>query len=123
MVTGETVIVLGYPTGFDALLAKTGQTLARTIVERAGDDPLRLANGLASRRLISPLVTMGHVGDVVGQNIVYDAATTYGGSGGPVLDADGQVIAVDYAALESFSGAQFGIPIRLVRKLLEESGP
>ncbi len=120
IVTGETVVVLGYPTGFDALLAKTGEPLARTIVEGAGHDLLRLANGLASRRLISPLVTMGHVGDVVGQNIVYDAATTHGGSGGPVLDADGQVIAVNYAMLESFSGAQFGIPIRFVRTLLDK---
>ena len=120
IVTGETVAVLGYPTGFDALLAKTGEAVARTLVEHAGRDVLRLANGLATRRLITPLVTMGHVGDVVGQNIVYDAATTHGGSGGPVLDADGQVIAINYARLESFSGAQFGIPIRFVRTLLGE---
>lgn len=59
--------------------------------------------------------------DVVGQNIVYDAPTTYGGSGGAVPDAEGQVIAINYAGLESFSGAQFGIRIRFVRTLLEES--
>ncbi|MBI3264304.1 MAG: trypsin-like peptidase domain-containing protein [Acidobacteria bacterium] len=123
VVTGESVIVLGYPTGFDGLLAKTGETLARQIFEQVGDDPPRLARTLATRRLISPFVTMGHVGDVPGESIVYDAATTHGGSGGPVLDAGGEVIAVNYAVLQGFSGAQFGIPIRFVHQLLNEPRP
>lgn len=43
---------------------------------------------------------------------------TYGSSGGPVLDASGDVIALNYALLDNFAGAKFGIPIRFVHELL-----
>lgn len=121
---GDLIVVLGYPTGFDALLAKADEPVAQQILNAAGEDWPALATALADRRLITPLVTMGHVGDVTGTNVVYDAATTHGSSGGPVLNANGDVIAVNYAGLESFAGARFGIPIRLVHRLLsQQPGP
>lgn len=115
---GDLIVVIGYPTGFDALLARVGETVATKIVERSGTDWPALAQALASQRLITPLVTVGHVGDV-GPNIVYDAATTHGSSGGPVLSIAGEVIALNYAGLEQFAGAGFGIPVRVVHQLLE----
>lgn len=115
---GDLIVVIGYPTGFDALLAKADEAVAHRIIERTGDSWPALARALASQKLITPLVTVGHVGDV-GPNIVYDAATTHGSSGGPVLSVTGEVIALNYAALEQFAGARFGIPIRLVHQLLE----
>jgi S1-C subfamily serine protease len=117
---GDPIVVVGYPTGLDALLAKLGEQTAQTLVATVdgGNDPAELADALARKHLISPLVTMGHVGDVVENNIVYDAATAHGSSGGPVLNAWGEVVAVNYAALEEFAGGAFGIPIRLVRQTL-----
>jgi len=115
---GDAIVVVGYPTGFEALLAKTDEAVARQIVDTAGEDWPALAHMLAEKRLITPLVTMGHVGDTAENKIVYDAATTYGSSGGPVLNLAGEVIALNYAGLEQFAGVRFGIPVGLVHRLL-----
>jgi serine protease Do len=50
--------------------------------------------------------------------ISYDASTTHGGSGGPVFGGSGEVIAVNFAILPDFSGANFGVPIRFARELV-----
>ncbi|MBI3491106.1 MAG: serine protease [Acidobacteria bacterium] len=116
------MIVVGYPTGVDVLLAKADVALAQQLVETTGENLPALADELARRRLISPLVTLGHVGDVQPTNIVYDAATTFGSSGGPVLNAGGDVIGVNYAGMTEFAGARFGVPIRFVHRLLTRRG-
>ncbi|MBI3402136.1 MAG: trypsin-like peptidase domain-containing protein [Acidobacteria bacterium] len=117
---GDPIVVVGYPTGLNALLAKLGEQGVQELAARVdgSTDPAELADALARKRLISPLVTMGHVGDVVENNIVYDAATAHGSSGGPVLNALGEVVALNYAALDGFAGGAFGIPVRFVRQAL-----
>jgi len=49
---------------------------------------------------------------------VYDAPTTQGGSGGPVFNKHGQVIAVEYAVLPRFGGNSFGVPIAYALELM-----
>ncbi len=44
------------------------------------------------------------------QFIVYDAETTFGGSGGPVLDLNGRVIAINAAIIPEFGGSNMGVP-------------
>lgn len=117
---GDQITVVAYPTGFDALLARIDSALAGQLVQDTGGEPSVLAGALATRNLISPLVTVGHVGDVGGRTIIYDAASTHGSSGGPVLNARGEVIALNHAALEDFTGARFGIPVTAVHRLLKQ---
>lgn len=117
---GDLIVVLSYPTGFDALLAKADPAVAREIDEASGEAWPAMATALATRGLITPLVTEGHVGDLAGNNLVYDAATAHGSSGGPVLNAKGEVIAVNDGGLEEFAGARFGIPVRFIHRLLNE---
>jgi S1-C subfamily serine protease len=74
---------------------------------------------LAKRQLIRPLVTQGHVGDILPDKIVYDAQTTSGGSGGPLLDDNGGVIGVTFAIVRGFGGSNFGVPIRFAAPLLK----
>ena len=50
--------------------------------------------------------------------VVYDADTTSGGSGGPVVNLDGEVIAVNMAILPEFGGSNLGVPIDKARELL-----
>jgi serine protease Do len=69
--------------------------------------------------LIRPIVTQGHVGDVVADKIVYDAQTTSGGSGGPLLNPRGAVIGVTFAVVNGFGGSNFGVPIRYAQPLLK----
>jgi S1-C subfamily serine protease len=68
--------------------------------------------------LIHPLITQGHIGDVLEDKIVFDAQTSRGGSGGPLLNRDGKVIGVTFAILSGFGGSNFGIPIRFSGSLL-----
>jgi S1-C subfamily serine protease len=121
-VAGSPVVVLGYPAGLEAILAKAETAAVNTIVDGSGMNPSRIADGLAAQRLIRPSATQGHIGDVTKTDIVFDAQTTHGGSGGPVLDRNGQVIAVEYAVLTTFGGSSFGVPVRYALELLTPKG-
>lgn len=118
-VSGEALISFGYATGIDAILARAGDDTVREIVKVSGGDPKLVLSELAKRKLIRPLVTQGHVGDVLADKIVYDAQTTSGGSGGPLLNQQGGVIGVTFAVVKGFGGSNFGVPIRFASPLLK----
>jgi DNA-binding response OmpR family regulator/S1-C subfamily serine protease len=117
-VSGEALISLGYATGIDAILARAGDETVKEIVKTSAGDPKLILEELAHRKLIRPLVTQGHVGDVLPDKIVYDAQTTSGGSGGPLLNQQGSVIGVTFAVVRGFGGSNFGVPIRFASPLL-----
>lgn len=117
---GESILVLGYPTGFDALLARADPNVSSDIMQRAGTDADRLAQDLAEHKLIRPLATQGHVGDLLPDRLLYDAQTTQGGSGGPVLNLHGEVIAINSMILRRFGGANIGVPVQFGIELLRE---
>ena len=118
-VSGEALISVGYATGLDAILARAGDDAVREIVKVTGGEPNLVLTELAKRKLIRPLVTQGHVGDVLPDKIVYDAQTTSGGSGGPLLNRQGGVIGVTFAIVKGFGGSNFGVPIRFATPLLK----
>jgi S1-C subfamily serine protease len=117
-VSGEPVVLIGYPTGVDAILARTSEDAVQSIAASTNGDPKSLMNELAHRNLIRPVNTQGHIGDVLADKIIYDAQTTSGGSGGPLFNAQGKVIAVNVAMLRGFEGSNFAIPVRYARPLL-----
>jgi S1-C subfamily serine protease len=91
---GDEVIAIGNPLGYD-------RSVTSGIVSAVG------------RSIQAPnLATIGHV-------IQTDAALNHGNSGGPLLNADGQVIGVNAQIAPSSSGANIGIgfaiPINTVR--------
>jgi serine protease Do len=118
-VTGEPIVLMGYATGLAAILARTDEQTAQNIMEHSGNDVSEVLAELARRNLIHPLITQGHIGDILPDKIVFDAQTTSGGSGGPLLNKDGKVIGVTYAILKGFGGSNFGIPIRYSEPLLK----
>ncbi len=117
-VTGTPIVVMGYATGLDAILARTDEDTAQEIVKKSGGEVSQILDELAHRNLIRPLITQGHIGDVLPDKIVFDAQTTSGGSGGPVFNQQGKVIGVTFAILKGFGGSNFGIPIRFSQPLL-----
>lgn len=117
-VPGEPIVLMGYATGLAAILARTDEDAAQQIVKQSGGDPSQILGELARRDLIHPLITQGHIGDVLPDKIVFDAQTTSGGSGGPLFNQRGKVIGVTYAVLQGFGGSNFGIPIRFSEPLL-----
>src|SRR5262249_39708588 len=110
---------LGYATGLSAILARAGDDTVDQILKVSGGDPKLVMDELAKRKLIRPLVTQGHIGDVLTDKIVYDAQTTSGGSGGPLMNKDGRVIGVTFAVVRGVGGAHFGDPVRYAEPLLK----
>jgi len=60
-----------------------------------------------------------HIGDVLKDKIVYGAATTVGGSGGPLFNRNGKVIGVNSAILKDFGGSNLAVPVRYADELLK----
>jgi len=110
---------MGYATGLAAILARADEETAQQILARSGTDVSKVLDELARRNLIRPLITQGHIGDILPDKIVFDAQTTSGGSGGPLFNRQGKVIGVTYAVLKGFGGSNFGIPIKFTEPLLE----
>jgi len=117
-VSGGPIVSMGYAAGLAAILARADDETAQQIASRSGSDVSQVLDELAKRNLIRPLITQGHIGDVLPDKIVFDAQTTSGGSGGPLFDGQGKVVGVTYAVLKGFGGSNFGIPIRFSRPLL-----
>ncbi len=118
-VSGQPLLSLGYATGISAILARAGEDAVSEIAKSTGGKPKEVVNELLRRKLIRPLVTQGHIGDVLPDKIVYDAQTTSGGSGGPLFNRDGEVIGVTFAVVRGFGGSNFGVPIRFAQPLLK----
>ncbi|MGO9590734.1 MAG: trypsin-like peptidase domain-containing protein [Candidatus Acidiferrales bacterium] len=115
---GDPVVLMGYATGLAAILARTDEKTAQQILTQSGGDVSQVLDALSQRNLIRPLITQGHIGDILPDKIVFDAQTTSGGSGGPLFNQNGKVIGVTYAILKGFGGSNFGIPIRFSEPLL-----
>ena len=116
-IEGEPVVLLGYPAGMNALFAKTDPDIAKGISKLPF---LEAAQELSNHHLIKPISTQGHISDVLNERIIYDALTTVGGSGGPLFNNKGKVIAINYGIFRGFSGANFGVPIKYAIELLED---
>ena len=116
-IEGEPVVLLGYPAGMNALYAKSDPEIAKEISKLPF---LKAAQELSSRHLIKPIATQGHISDVLNKRIIYDALTTSGGSGGPLFNNKGEVIAINYGIFRGFRGANFGVPIKYALELIED---
>ncbi len=117
-VSGGPVVLLGYPTALDAILARAGTETLQSIATASKGDPKQVMEELARRNLIRPTTTQGHIGAVLPDKIVYDAQTTSGGSGGPLFNNDGKVIGINFAMVREFGGSNFAIPVAYGQSLL-----
>jgi len=116
---GQLVTVIGYPMGIAGMVAKSPTGIYERLAYRHND--ISAASELAALSLIRPLATCGHLGDVVGDKLIYDAPTAHGGSGGPVFNAKGEVIGVNSAYMDGFSGGTLGVSVESLRPLLLEA--
>ena len=118
-VSGGPVVLLGYPTALDAILARAGAETLQSIATASQGDSKRVMEELARRHLIRPITTQGNIGDVLPDKIVYDAQTTSGGSGGPLFNDEGKVIGINFAMVREFGGSNFAIPVGYGKSLLK----
>ena len=119
-VQGEEVILLGYPTGLRSLLAQSGDQFVKQLQADNNLDFWDISRRLSEQGLIFPLASRGITAQVAYEAIVYDAETTMGGSGGPVLNLEGNVIAINAAILPEFGGSNLGVPVAKLVTLIAE---
>jgi S1-C subfamily serine protease len=116
---GEPISVLAYPMGVTGMVAKSPAAVYERLSSHQ-DDP-GTAGELAALSLIRPSATFGHIGDVSGDKLIYDAPTARGGSGGPVLNTRGEVVGINSAYLDGFSGGTLGIAASDLIPLVEKA--
>ena len=120
---GDQLRLIGYPTGVYNLLFRVGDSARHEIIDRVGQDSYKLLDELADRKLIQPLVTTGTVSDTTGIEVIHTAATTVGGSGGPLFDENQLVVAIQHASVgpptrgDPFR-TQRAVPIRFAWEIL-----
>lgn len=118
---GKSVVMMGYPSGPDRLLALLDDAESRGIQQRYGTPMAQLAY-LAETKRIQPLTTQGNITDLDVRRIVYDARTAEGGSGAPLFGPSGRVIGVNFAVFTENQASNFAVPIRFGLSLLERTG-
>ena len=116
---GELVAVVGYPMGVLGMMAKAPTTVYARLAFRRDDQGT--AGELAALSLIRPSATCGHLGDVVGDKLIYDAPTAHGASGGPVFNSHGEVIGVNAAYIDGFSGGTLGVSSQALKPLIAQA--
>jgi S1-C subfamily serine protease len=116
---GQLVTVIGYPMGIAGMVAKSPTGIYERLAYRHND--ISAASELAALSLIRPSTTCGHLGDVVGEKLIYDAPTAHGGSGGPVFNSKGEVIGVNSAYMDGFTGGTIGVSVDSLRPLVQEA--
>jgi S1-C subfamily serine protease len=120
---GDRLRLIGYPTGVHNLLFRVDEGVRREILQRVGENSQRLVDELAERKLIQPLITDGGASDTTGTEVIHTAATTVGGSGGPLLDDRQRVVAIQHASVSAPNAGdpfrtQRGVPIRFAWEIL-----
>lgn len=118
---GKTVVMMGYPSGPDRLLALLDDAESRGIQQRYASLDALLGY-LAESRRIQPLTTQGNITDLDVRRIAYDARTAEGGSGAPVFGPTGRVIGVNFAMFTENQASNFAVPIQYAVSLLERAG-
>jgi serine protease Do len=118
---GKSVVMMGYPSGPDRLLALLDDAESRGIQQRYGT-PMAQLGYLAETKRIQPLTTQGNITDLDVRRIVYDARTAEGGSGAPLFGPSGRVIGVNFAVFTENQASNFAVPIRFGLNLLQRTG-
>jgi len=63
-ISGEPVVLIGYPTGIEGILARAGTEVAQKIADGT-QNVNQIVSQLAAQKLIRPTTTQGHIGDVL----------------------------------------------------------
>ncbi len=112
VVTGEALVSIGYPGGVGLIAARAPNDVRRELFKFPTTATDEIAEFLAERSLIQPVVTQTRVTAQTGGKIFYDTVNTFGNSGGPLLNAQGRVVAINEAINSDFPGLNLALPLK-----------
>ena len=112
VVTGEALVSIGYPGGVGLIAARAPNDVRRELFKFPTTAADEIAEFLAERSLIQPVVTQTRVTAQTGGKIFYDTVNTFGNSGGPLLNAQGRVVAINEAINSDFPGLNLALPLK-----------
>lgn len=115
---GAPVLLIGFPLGLEAIIARASEKELDQIPNLPNLSLEQVARELARRDLVRPYITQGHLSNVTDEILSYDAATTMGGSGGPLFNRQGKVIGINFAVIPQLPGGSMGLPIRHALELM-----
>ncbi len=118
---GQTIVLIGYPTGVDGLIERLDDKVKNEINRHAFSPEERIKE-VSERGLIHPLLSQGHINGLNAGRIIHDAATTEGGSGSPIFNGEGEVIGINSSILTTdrgvpVQGSNLGIPIKFALEI------
>jgi S1-C subfamily serine protease len=116
---GGEVFLLGFPLGIEGLFTKLDGDKAKAVMQGSFTDAGALLRRIAAINGVQPSFNAGVLGNVLSEQLFYDASTTHGASGSPLFESSGEVIGVN-RAITRFGGANIGIPVRAVHALLAQ---
>ncbi len=119
---GRQVVMMGYPTGPNRMLALLPEIEAIAVENEYGGSLFTLLDQLGKRKLINPLTTQGHITDLYRNRIVFDAATSEGSSGTPMFGESGRVIGITFAVFVDNGASNFAVPITVGIEQLKKAG-
>jgi len=118
--------VIGWDRNLDLALLKAEYHPPQVFTFGTGPDPIpgQRLQALGSPGGLEATLTEGIVSAVqrpllsVGEVLQIDVPVNPGNSGGPLVNAQGQVVGVVFAGIRDFQGVNFAIPSSLVQKVL-----
>lgn len=122
-ITGQAIVIMGFPTGADGIIAQLADSQFKTEIERKLRNSEK-ASALAQRGNLLPVVSQGHITRLVAGRITHDAPTTEGGSGSPIFNSAGKVIGinaqvtVDQSTGGQVPGGNIAVPIQAALTLI-----
>ena len=119
---GNPLVMMGYPSGPDRLLALLPENEAVGLMNQYGASLTSLLEQLAKRKLIRPMMTQAHVRDMYKNRIIVGAMTTQGSSGTPMFGETGKVVGVTFASLADDPTANFAAGIQSAIEQLRIAG-
>lgn len=122
-ITGQAIVIMGFPTGADGIIAQLADSQFKTDIERKLRNSEK-ASALAQRGDLLPVVSQGHITRLVAGRITHDAPTTEGGSGSPIFNSAGKVIGINAQVTVDQTGGQvpggnIAVPIQAALSLIQ----
>ena len=108
---GEPIVMLGYPGGVAMLMARVPDEVRREVVKFGDTAADAAAEVLAKLGYIQPLAISSHVSGHVDDRVFFESTDNYGNSGGPLINARGQIVAMSESTHATFPSFNMGISV------------